>query len=264
MANRMFFFIALPGTVICFVAYCMVAFTPNYVMYTAPIPDGMKDGDKVENYKMGAIQNCTKEGVYGDASKATEEKAEEKTEEKEEEKTEEKKEAKTEEKEEAKTEEKEEEKKTEEGEAEAKEPTDATKITYSEWDCSLLDWKILTNQIFLAYLSCTAVAFFTLLGAFLTGLVKIILDWVPHDKIKAARILCSRNFGLGLMSAHITAGGFIIASTVLMIVLWKFTLASAGWKLGMNIFIGIGIAIGSFFTAIMWFMDVKKMGLIPI
>ena len=46
---------------------------------------------------------------------------------------------------------------------------------------------VLTNQIFLAYLSTTAVAWFTLLGAFVVGLVKIILDWVPHDQIKAAR-----------------------------------------------------------------------------
>merc|ERR1719456_583845 len=143
-------------------------------------------------------------------------------------------------------------------------PTDPKKVTYGKWGCHLLNWKILTNQIFLAYLSTTAVAWFTLLGAFFVALAKIILDWVPHDQIKAARILCSRNFGLGLMSAHITAGGFIIASTVLMIVIWKTSLAAMGWKLGFNIFLGIGVAIGSFFTAIMWFMDVKKMGLVPI
>ena len=59
-------------------------------------------------------------------------------------------------------------------------------------------------------------------------------------------------------------GGMIIASSVLMIVIWKTTLAAAGWKLGFNIYLGLGVAVGSFFTAIMWFMDVKKMGLIPI
>jgi len=141
--------------------------------------------------------------------------------------------------------------------------TKTNEVVYGEDDCSLLNWKILTNQVFLAFLSTTAVAFFTLLGAFFTGIIKIILDWVPVDKIKAARILCSRNFGLGLMSAHITAGGFIIASTVCMIILWKMTLSDDGWSLGRNIFMGIGIAIASFVTAIMWFMDVKKVGLVP-
>ena len=42
MANRMFFFIALPGTIICFIAYTMVVFTPKYMTYDAPLPSGMK------------------------------------------------------------------------------------------------------------------------------------------------------------------------------------------------------------------------------
>ncbi|KAL5265542.1 hypothetical protein ACHWQZ_G006313 [Mnemiopsis leidyi] len=333
MANRMFFFIALPGTIICFVAYTMVVFTPNYMTYTAPLPSGMKEGDKVQNYRMGAIQNCTKNGTFHSkvVTKKTQAKKAEvvivkrslKDEVKEEtegrgiEESKEVPAASTVDDEEVETSEtpsaleedaqeegekevEENEKGVEEGDidveeeesdakkagakkvakkAEAKKAakakgkktatvkgkaTDPEKVTYGKWSCHLLNWKMLTNQIFLAYLSTTAVAWFTLLGAFVVSLIKIILDWVPHDKIKAARILCSRNFGLGLMSAHITAGGFIIASTVLMIVIWKTSLAALGWKLGFNIYLGIGVAVGSFFTAIMWFMDVKKMGLVPI
>jgi len=320
----------------------MVVFTPNYMTYTAPLPSGMKEGDKVQNYRMGAIQNCTKNGTYHEkavakktvAKKTVAKKAEVvivkrslKEEDDEEVKgkgavesdvpavtTAESEEVKGKEAAEsdvpavtaAESAEKEAsgtpsaleeggeagtEKSVEEGEVDvaeeekaAKKPaakkaakkatkktakttgkaTDPEKVTYGKWSCHLLNWKMLTNQIFLAYLSTTAVAWFTLLGAFIVSLIKIILDWVPHDKIKAARILCSRNFGLGLMSAHITAGGFIIASTVLMVVIWKTSLAAMGWKLGFNIYLGIGVAVGSFFTAIMWFMDVKKMGLVPI
>jgi len=205
----MFFFIALPGTLICFIAYSMIVFTPKYLNYKADVPEKMKVGAMVSDYQMGVIQNCSKNGTMTKVEKEQE-------------------------------------------------------LVYTKWGCNLNNWKILTNQIFLAFLSTTSVAWFTLLGAFCAGLVKVVLDWVPNDKIKAARIMCSRNFGLGLMSAHITAGGFIIASTVLMIVFWKMTLASAGWTLGMNVFLGIAVAIGSFFTAIMWFMDVKKVGLIPI
>jgi len=189
----------------------MVVFTPNYITYTAKVPEKLKEGQTIENYRMGIIQNCTMTG------KATKVKGE-------------------------------------------KEP----QMVWGEWKCKLLDWKILANQVFLAFLSTTSVAWFTLLGAFFVGLAKIILDWVPHDKIKAARILCSKNFGLGLMSAHITAGGFIIASTVCIIVLWKLKFASAGWSLGFNVFLGLGVAIGSFVTAIMWFMDVRKMGVVPL
>ena len=74
-------------------------------------------------------------------------------------------------------------------------------------------------------------------------------------------------FTVSTLILHLTyydTGGMIIASSVLMIVIWKTTLAAAGWKLGFNIYLGLGVAVGSFFTAIMWFMDVKKMGLIPI
>ena len=62
----------------------------------------------------------------------------------------------------------------------------------------------------------------------------------------------------------IPSGGFIIASTVCIIVLWKLKFASLGWSLGFNVFLGIGVAIGSFVTAIMWFMDVRKMGVVPL
>jgi hypothetical protein len=292
MANRMFFFIALPGTIICFVAYTMVVFTPNYMTYTAPLPHGMKEGQIVHNYRMGAIQNCTKNGTFHATAVKAKKKAlvaivkrslsESKVKNFEGTPVESEMEAEAAPAKKAAAK-KAPAKKTAAKKAPAKKAaakkaaakktataakklpaTVPKKVTYGKWDCSLIDWKMLTNQIFLAYISTTAVAWFTLLGAFFTALIKIILDWVPHDKIKAARILCSRNFGLGLMSAHITAGGFIIASTVLMVVLWKTSLAAAGWKLGFNIYLGIGVAVGSFFTAIMWFMDVKKMGIIPI
>jgi len=224
MANRMFFFIALPGTIICFIAFSFVVFTPRYVEYKADTTK-LGAGDSVSNHRHGIVQNCTQHVnmTKVDSGKKDDPKTKN-----------------------------------------LDESVKAGKLVYGKWDCSLLDWKILTNQIFLAFLSTTAVAWFTLLGAFFVSLIKIILDWVPHDKIKAARILCSRNFGLGLMSAHITAGGFIIASVVCMVVLWKLTMASKGWVLGINIFIALGVAVLSFITAIMWFMDVRKMGLVPI
>jgi len=235
MANRMFFFIALPGTFIAFIAFCLVVFTPRYMEYK---PAVTKAG-QMQHYRMGILQNCSR---WVNTTETKTKKMKEVTVSV----TKVVKGKKTTVKQKKKV------------------AVTLKKTKYGKWKCKLNSWRVLTNQIFLFFLSTSAVAFFTLLGAFFVGIVKIILDWVPHDKIKAARILCSRNFGMGLMSAHITAGGFIIASVVLFVVWWKLLWAKAGWTIGFNIFLAVGVAVLSFVTAIMWFMDVRKMGLIPI
>jgi len=231
MANRMFFFIALPGTFIAFIAFCLVVFTPRYMEYQPAVTAA----GEMQHYRMGILQNCSRwVNTTGTKTGKTKTVTETKV------------------------------VKGKKTTVKKKVPVMKLKSKYGKWKCKLNSWRVLTNQIFLFFLSTTAVAFFTLLGAFFVGFAKIILDWVPHDKIKAARILCSRNFGMGLMSAHITAGGFIVASVVLFIVWWKLLWAKAGWTIGFNIFLAVGVAVLSFVTAIMWFMDVRKMGLIPI
>lgn len=205
MANRLFFFIALPGTVITFIVYCMVVFTPNYMRYTADslTPDAPV-GTQIQRHRVGFMQNCTRN--------YTMEKVDGKPE-----------------------------------ESKGKE------------ECHVLDMQLLRGKMYLAFMFATSIAFFTILGALFVALVKMVLDWVPHEKIKKARMLLSRSAAVGLVAAHIVAGCFILLSTVLMILVWKYEYAKIHWRLGKNIFLGIIISILSFFTSMMWFMDLQKM-----